>query len=60
LDIRHERISKNITAAGTYAELEKFVHGAVGPSDLVEFARFDLGEVSRKRNVAARRGACVS
>jgi uncharacterized protein (DUF302 family) len=44
---------KNITAAGNYAELEKVVHGAVGPSDLMAFARFDLGEVLRKRNGAA-------
>jgi uncharacterized protein (DUF302 family) len=44
---------KQLTAAGTYAELEKFVHGAVGPSDLMEFTRFDLGEVLRKRNGAA-------
>jgi hypothetical protein len=54
---------KNITAAGSHAELEKVVHGAVGPSDLMEFTRFDLGEVLRKRNgVAApqRRRACVS
>ena len=36
---------RNITAAGTYAELEKVVHGAVGPSDLMEFTRFDLGLV---------------
>jgi uncharacterized protein (DUF302 family) len=44
---------RNVTAAGTYAELEKVVHGAVGPSDLMEFTRFDLGEVLRKRNGAA-------
>jgi uncharacterized protein (DUF302 family) len=40
---------KNITAAGSYAELEKVVDGAVGTSDLMEFTRFDLGEVLRKR-----------
>jgi hypothetical protein len=33
-------------------KLEKVVHGAVGPSDLMEFTRFDLGEVLRKRNCA--------
>ncbi len=33
-------------------EREKVVHGAVGPSDLMEFTRFDLGEVLRKRNCA--------
>ena len=44
---------KRLTAAGTYAALEKVVHGAVGPSDLMEFTSFDLGEVLRKRNGAA-------
>jgi uncharacterized protein (DUF302 family) len=44
---------KQLTAAGTYAALEKVVHGAVGPSDLMEFTRFDFGEVLRKRNGAA-------
>jgi uncharacterized protein (DUF302 family) len=39
---------KSITAAQTEAELEKIVQGAVGPLDLMEFARFDLGEVLRK------------
>jgi uncharacterized protein (DUF302 family) len=44
---------KQLTAAGAYVEVEKLVHGAVGPSDLMEFTRFDLGEVVRKRNGAA-------
>jgi len=39
---------KNITDAGTVAELERTVQQAVGPSDLMEFARFDLGEVLSK------------
>lgn len=29
-------------------EMEAVVHSAVGPSDLMEFARFDAGEVLRK------------
>jgi uncharacterized protein (DUF302 family) len=40
---------KNVAATRTYAELEKVVHGAIGPSGLMEFTRFDLGEVLRKR-----------
>jgi uncharacterized protein (DUF302 family) len=39
---------KNITAAGNFTELEKTVQQAVGSSDLMEFARFDLGEVLSK------------
>jgi uncharacterized protein (DUF302 family) len=37
-----------ITAAVTLADLEKIVGGAVGPSQLMEFARFDSGSVLRK------------
>jgi hypothetical protein len=38
-----------ITAARTAAELERVVRKAVGPSDLMEFIRFDLGgDVLRK------------
>jgi aliphatic nitrilase len=37
-----------ITSATTVAELEKVVHGAIGSSELMEFARFDAGEVLRK------------
>jgi uncharacterized protein (DUF302 family) len=44
---------KNLTAAKTYEELEKIVRGATGPSELMEFARMDLGGVLRKRNGAA-------
>ncbi len=42
---------KNITAAQTEAELERVVHGAIGPSGLMEFIRFNLGEVMRKQHV---------
>ncbi|MBZ5664550.1 MAG: DUF302 domain-containing protein [Acidobacteriia bacterium] len=44
---------KNVGAAKTFAELESIVQGAIGPSGLMEFARFDLGEVLRKRNGSA-------
>ena len=35
-------------AATTVPELEAVVHAAVGSSDLMEFVRFDAGEVLRK------------
>jgi uncharacterized protein (DUF302 family) len=37
-----------VAAATTVADLEAVVHGAIGSSDLMEFARFDAGEVLRK------------
>jgi uncharacterized protein (DUF302 family) len=37
-----------VSAARTVADLEKVVQGAIGPSDLMEFVRFDAGEVLRK------------
>ncbi len=37
-----------VAAAATVADLEAVVQGAVGSSDLMEFARFDAGEVLRK------------
>lgn len=39
---------QDITAAQTEAELEKVVNEAVGPSGLMEFTGFDLGEVLGK------------
>jgi uncharacterized protein (DUF302 family) len=45
--------SKNIAGARAFAEVEKIVRGATGPSGLMEFARMDLGEVLHKRNGAA-------
>jgi hypothetical protein len=44
---------KKITNAKTYAELEGIVQGAIGPSELMEFTRMDLGAVPRKRNGTA-------
>jgi uncharacterized protein (DUF302 family) len=32
----------------TYAETEKVIREVIGPSDLMEFIRFDLGEILRK------------
>jgi uncharacterized protein (DUF302 family) len=37
-----------LAAATTVADLEEVVHGAIGSSDLMEFVRFDAGEVLRK------------
>ena len=37
-----------IAAATTVKDLEEVVRGAIGSSDLMEFVRFDAGEVLRK------------
>jgi hypothetical protein len=37
-----------LAAASTLAELDDVVRSAVGPSNLMEFARYDAGEVLRK------------
>jgi Domain of unknown function DUF302 len=37
-----------VAAARTAADLEAVVQGAIGPSDLMEFARYDAGDVLRK------------
>jgi len=37
-----------VAAAKTYSELETGIHQVVGPSDLMEFARYDLGAILRK------------
>ena len=39
---------KGVAAATTIADLEEVVRGAIGSSDLMEFVRFDAGEVLRK------------
>ena len=39
---------ESVASAKTYANLEKAVAGVTGPSGLMEFVRFDLGEVLRK------------
>jgi uncharacterized protein (DUF302 family) len=39
---------KAVAAADSYAELEKIVQRAIGTSGLMEFARFNLGEIIRK------------
>jgi uncharacterized protein (DUF302 family) len=37
-----------ISAATNYSEVEKIVQNAVGPSGLMEFTRFNLGEIVQK------------
>ena len=39
---------KAVAVATTTADLEEVVHGATGPSGLMEFARFDAGAILRK------------
>lgn len=41
---------REVTAARNGGELEKVVNGAVGPSGIMEFARYDLGEILQKEN----------
>ncbi len=41
---------KSMAAANTFAEVEKIVEEAAGPTQMMEFTRLDLGEVLRKRN----------
>jgi uncharacterized protein (DUF302 family) len=40
---------RDMTASRTMFDLEKVVQAAIGPSGLMEFMRFDLGEVLRKK-----------
>jgi uncharacterized protein (DUF302 family) len=39
---------KAVAAADSYAEIEKIVQKAIGTSGLMEFVRFNLGEIIRK------------
>jgi hypothetical protein len=47
--------SKNVADAKTFAEVEKIVQGATGPSELMEFTRMHLGRVLQKRDGARAR-----
>lgn len=44
---------ENVSAAGAWQELEHVVHNAIGPSGLMEFTRFDHGQVLKKGSSAA-------
>ena len=50
-----QSFGKKIGAAKTFAEVEKIVRDATGPSELMEFMRLDLGNVLRKRNGSTAR-----
>jgi uncharacterized protein (DUF302 family) len=39
---------KAVTAAKDLAELEQIIHGAIGPSGLMEFTRFNIGQIMQK------------
>ncbi len=39
---------KNVAAAKAFAEVESVVNKAIGTSGLMEFTRFDIGEILRK------------
>jgi hypothetical protein len=43
-----ERFRSSVAAAATIADLENVVRAATGPSDLMEFARFDAGAIVGK------------
>lgn len=45
---------KNLSNAQTLDEMERVVHPVTQPNGLMEFARFDLGEVLRKENASLR------
>jgi uncharacterized protein (DUF302 family) len=38
----------DIISASSFSDLEKMIHAATGPSGLMQFMRFDLGEIVRK------------
>jgi uncharacterized protein (DUF302 family) len=38
----------DIVSASSFADLEQIIHAATGPSGLMQFMRFDLGEIVRK------------
>jgi uncharacterized protein (DUF302 family) len=41
---------RKLASAKTYAAMEKIVHEVIGVSGLMEFIRFDLGEILRKEH----------
>jgi uncharacterized protein (DUF302 family) len=43
-------LMKAVTAAKDPAELEKIIHRAVGPSGLMEFMRFNMGQIMQKES----------
>jgi len=45
-----KKLFGDIGSAKTYAEMEKVIHKATGPSGLMEFVRFDHGVILRKES----------
>jgi len=45
--------SRSLATAKTFAEMEQIVQEAIGPSELMEFTRMDLGAVLRRKNGTA-------
>jgi uncharacterized protein (DUF302 family) len=43
-----DAFQRDIVTTKTYAELENVIHRAIGSSGLMEFTRFDFGEILRK------------
>lgn len=43
--------SKQIAASKSFADIEKIVEAAIGPSGFMEFVRFDLGRVLDKKSI---------
>ena len=39
---------KSVTAAKDFAELDKIIHQAIGPSGFMEFTRFNVGQIMQK------------
>jgi len=52
--------AKNLAAARTLAEMETIVRAAIGPAELMEFTRMNLGDVLRKRTGPELGKVCVS
>ena len=44
----------DIISAKSFTDLEKMIHAATGPSGLMQFVRFDLGEIVRKERGDSR------
>jgi uncharacterized protein (DUF302 family) len=44
---------RDINSATTYPELEKVIHKVLGPTGLMQFARFDMGAIMRKETATA-------
>ena len=48
------QLVREIAAAPTYAEMEKAIRKAAGPTNLLLFMRLDIGEVLNKGNAVAK------